>query len=85
MCGGLLTSILFLQQIDFYAITMRYDEELRRFQEQAAARFERESKKDGELVFLSSSGLSFRPTRAETWADLATDAGCVFRSGLLPL
>ncbi|KAF8579154.1 hypothetical protein K439DRAFT_1360225 [Ramaria rubella] len=35
-----------LQQVDFYAITMRYDDQLRTFQEQAAARFERDSMKD---------------------------------------
>lgn len=32
--------------VDFYGITMRYDDQLRLFQEQAAARFERDSKKD---------------------------------------
>ncbi|GJJ14429.1 hypothetical protein Clacol_008693 [Clathrus columnatus] len=35
-----------LKDVDFYTITMRYDDQLRSFQEQAAARFERDSKKD---------------------------------------
>ncbi|KAF8530244.1 fungal-specific transcription factor domain-containing protein [Hysterangium stoloniferum] len=33
-------------QVDFYDITMRYDQQLREFQEQATVRFDRDSKKD---------------------------------------